>query len=130
MGGRNSEPVTAGTHPDERAGTGSWGSCARAGVAALEGKVIEWAQAQWQRLPSPSQQVPSSLAEGASMARSDEVSRWAIAVESVAREVPGPSARHTVPEANLTSNTNTANTHRPRWRRSRVSSGVACGGIP
>jgi hypothetical protein len=73
MGGRNNEPVTAGTQPSEKAGTGSFGTSARTGVATLAGKVIEWAQAQWHWLPSPSQQMPSSFAQGASTVVSAEM---------------------------------------------------------
>lgn len=121
MGGRSSEPVVAGKNPEWMAKASKCISILATESEATVGSGSVCAQAQWQSPASPNTQSPASSAaevtdcsEGASMDR-------ALAVEATIF-LYGPSVRHIVPAASLINNTATANTHRPRWRRRRVSS--------
>ena len=99
------------------------------GSDALTGNVTEWAQAQWQLRPSPRRQEFASSADTELTAVSANRVVGAAAVAD-ANRAPGPSATQIDPLTSLISNTATANTHNPRWRRRRVSSDGADRYIP
>ncbi|MBN8948893.1 hypothetical protein ACFCQI_14565 [Rhodanobacter sp. FW102-FHT14D06] len=116
MGGRSSEPVMAGVNPEWMVSGAKRGSILAMDIGAVAGNVTECAQAQWQPAPSPRRQVFTSSADTVLTAVSANkvAGAAAVAKTNCAR---GPSATQIDPLTSLISNTATANTHRPRWRR-------------
>ena len=121
MGGRSSEPVVAGVNPEWRVSGAKRASIMAMGSGVLAGNVTECAQAQWQLRPSPRRQGFASSADTVLTAVSANKVVEAAAVAE-ANRAPGPSAPQIDPLTSLISNTATANTHNPRWRRRRVNS--------
>jgi hypothetical protein len=129
MGGRSSESVVAGVNPEWSVSGAKRASILAMGSGVLAGKVTECAQAQWQPAPSPRRQEFASSADSMLTAASANKVVGAAAVAD-ANRTPGPSATQIDPLTSLISNTATANTHNPRWRRRRVSSDGADRYIP
>jgi hypothetical protein len=119
MGGRSSEPVVAGVNSEWRVSGAKRASIMAMGSSVLAGNVTECAQ--WQLRPSPRRQGFAASADIVLTAVSANRVVGAAAVAE-ANRVPGPSATQIDPLTSLISNTATANTHNPRWRRRRVSS--------
>ena len=128
MGGRSREPVVGGVNPERIAKVSKLASTLAIESGAVVGNVTVCAHAQWQLLPSPRRQAFASSADTLAAT----VSTGMLAAEMVVVETnrfSGASATHTVPATNLIISTATANTHRPRWRRRRVSSDDRAYGI-
>ena len=114
----------AGVNPERKVSAAKRPSMLAMESGAVAGNVTECAQAQWQALPSPRRQAFASSADGVvTVASANRV--VAVADVAEANRAPGPSAAQIDPLTNLISNTATARTHNPRWRRRRVSRGEA-----